>query len=58
MKVMNLQEIINPIGKFMEETFELLLVPMSAPFNVAVVVLALVSLVVWLRTMKRDKETV
>jgi len=54
---MNLQEIITPIAKFAEETFALLLVPMSTPFNIAVFVLALCSLAVWLRTMKRHEKS-
>ena len=55
-KVMNLQEILTPIAKFAEETFELILVPMSGPFNTAVIILTMCSLAVWLRTMKRREK--
>jgi len=48
---MNIQEVITPIGKFTEWTFENVLVPMSDPFNAGVIILGLVSLVVWLKVL-------
>ncbi|PCJ80352.1 MAG: hypothetical protein COA49_08945 [Bacteroidetes bacterium] len=48
---MNTQEIITPIAKLTEWTFENVLVPMSDPFNTAVIILGLVTLVVWLKKL-------
>lgn len=50
---MNTQEIITPIGKFIEWTFENLLVPISGGFNWAVIVLGLAGIGFWLRTQKK-----
>ena len=50
---MNTQEVINPIGKMMEWSFENLLVPMSDPLNAGVVVLGFVGLAYWLRLQKK-----
>ena len=38
---MNLQDLLTPVGKFIEWTFETVLVPMSSPFNLGVIVLGL-----------------
>lgn len=53
---MNTQEVINPIGKMMEWSFENLLVPMSDPFNAGVVILGFVGLAYWLRLQKKYSE--
>ena len=50
---MNTQEIITPIGKAIEWSFETILVPMSDPFNLGVVVLSLVGMVYWLSLQKK-----
>ena len=49
--VMNTQEIIYPIGKFVYWTFVNLLEPLMNPFNAGVFILSLVSLVVWLKVL-------
>ena len=46
---MNLQELITPVAKFIEWTFETLLVPISSPFNLAVIVLIVGGIALWLR---------
>jgi len=46
---MNTQEVITPVAKFIEWTFETVLVPMSSPFNISVVALGFVGLFFWLR---------
>ena len=46
---MNHQELITPVAKFIEWTFETVLVPISSPFNLAVIVLILGGLAFWLR---------
>ena len=38
---MNLQDLITPVGKFVEWTFETVLVPLSNPFNLGVILLVL-----------------
>lgn len=58
---MNTQEIITPVAKFIEWTFESILVPMSSPFNIGVVTLGFIGLFFWLRlqkkyTQKAEKE--
>jgi hypothetical protein len=53
---MNTQEIIYPIGKFIEWTFENILVPISSPMNMAVVLLGFGGLFFWLRLQKRFTE--
>ena len=54
---MNTQDIITPIGKFLEWSFETLLVPITGPFNWATIALGLGGLVFWLRLQKRyNKE--
>ena len=50
---MNTQEIITPVAKFIEWTFETLLVPMSSTFNSAVILLGITGLLFWLRLQKR-----
>jgi hypothetical protein len=50
---MNLQEVITPVGKFIEMTFETVLVPVSDPINTAVIVLILGGLAFWLRTQSK-----
>ncbi|MBL6644978.1 MAG: hypothetical protein ISP55_00820 [Flavobacteriales bacterium] len=46
---MNLQELITPAAKFIEWTFETVLVPISSPFNLAVIVLIVSGIALWLR---------
>jgi hypothetical protein len=53
---MNTQEIITPIGKAMEWSFENILVPMADPLNLGVVILGLVGLVYWLRLQKKYND--
>ena len=53
---MNLQDVITPIGTFVEWTFENLLVPILAPFNLGVIVLGLCGLVFWLRKQRQYTE--
>lgn len=48
---MNIQEIISPIGKFLEWTFVNVYEPIASPFNTGVVILGLVALVVWLKVL-------
>lgn len=50
---MNTQEVITPVAKFIEWTFETVLVPMSSPFNIGVVVLGFAGLFFWLRLQKK-----
>jgi hypothetical protein len=50
---MNTQEIITPIGKFIEWTFETVLVPISAGFNWGVIAFGLVAIGFWLRLQKK-----
>ena len=50
---MNLQEVITPVGKFIEMTFETVLVPVSDPINTPVIVLILGGLAFWLRTQSK-----
>jgi len=53
---MNLQDVITPIGKFVEWTFENLLVPILVPFNLGVIVLGLCGLAFWLRKQRQYTE--
>lgn len=54
---MNTQDIITPIGKFLEWSFETFLVPVTGPFNLATIALGLGGLVFWLRLQNRyNKE--
>jgi len=46
---MNLQELITPVAKFIEWTFQTVLVPMSNPFNLGVILLGLAGIALWLR---------
>ncbi|MFM1932915.1 MAG: hypothetical protein RL226_2218 [Bacteroidota bacterium] len=46
---MNLNSIIEPIGKLLESAFETTLVPISDGFNWLVIVGGFVGLIVWLR---------
>ncbi len=48
-QAMNLQSIIDPIGKIVEDSFESVLVPISEMFNWGVIVLGLVGLGIWLK---------
>ncbi|MGY8928375.1 MAG: hypothetical protein ACKVHK_01780 [Flavobacteriales bacterium] len=48
---MNTQEIIRPIGKFIEWTFVNVYEPIADPFNAGVLILGLVSLVIWLKVL-------
>lgn len=50
---MNLQDLITPVGKFVEWTFETVLVPLSNPFNLGVVVLILGGIAFWLRKQRQ-----
>jgi hypothetical protein len=53
---MNTQEIITPIGKAMEWSFENILVPMSDPINAGFIVLSFVGLGIWLRMQKKYND--
>ena len=53
---MNLQDVITPIGKFVEWTSENFLVPILVPFNLGVIVLGLCGLVFWLRKQRQYTE--
>ena len=53
---MNTQEIIYPIGKFIEWTFENVLVPIASPMNISVIILGFVGLAFWLRLQKKFTE--
>lgn len=53
---MNTQEVITPVAKFIEWTFETVLVPMGSPFNTSVVILGFVGLFFWLRMQKKYTE--
>ena len=53
---MNTQEIITPVAKFIEWTFESVLVPLSDPINSGVILLAFVGLAFWLRLQKKYTE--
>ncbi|MGB1383624.1 MAG: hypothetical protein ACPG66_01390 [Flavobacteriales bacterium] len=46
---MNTQDVITPLAKFVEWTFNTVLVPMSNGFNWAVIALGLAGLAFWLR---------
>lgn len=46
--VMNLQQILDPIAKLVDDTFRNILVPISDPVNYAVIVIGFVGLAVWL----------
>ena len=50
---MNLQELITPVGKFTEWTFETVLVPISDHLNAAVIALIVGGLAFWLRTQRK-----
>lgn len=50
---MNTQDIITPLAKFIEWTFETVLVPMSSPFNMGVILLGFGGLFFWLRLQKK-----
>lgn len=50
---MNVQDIITPIGKFIEWTFETVLVPISNPFNLGVILLVLGGIAFWLRKQRQ-----
>ena len=50
---MNTQDIITPIGKFTEWSFETILLPMADPLNLGFVLLCVVGGVYWLRLQKQ-----
>lgn len=50
---MNLQELITPLGKFLEWTFNAVLVPISNGFNWAVIVLGMFAICYWLMWQKK-----
>lgn len=50
---MNTQDIITPLGKFIEWSFETILVPMAEPINLSVVLLCVVGGVYWLYLQKK-----
>jgi len=50
---MNTQDIITPLGKVIEWSFETILVPMSEPINLGVVLLCVVGGVYWLYLQKK-----
>ena len=52
---MNLQELLTPVAKFVEWTFETLLIPVSNPINPAAVLLIVTGIALWLR--KQSKFT-
>lgn len=51
--IMNLQDLITPVGKFVEWTFETVLVPLSNPFNLGVILLVLGGIAFWLRKQRQ-----
>jgi hypothetical protein len=53
---MNTQEIITPVAKFIEWTFETILVPISSPFNMSVIELGFIGLFFWLRLQKKYND--
>jgi hypothetical protein len=53
---MNLQDLITPVGKFVEWTFETALVPMSNPFNLGVILIGLGGIAFWLRKQRKYSE--
>ncbi len=46
---MNLQQIVEPLAKLVDDTFRNVLVPISDGFNWAVIALGFVGLFIWLR---------
>ena len=50
---MNTQDIITPLGKIIEWSFETILVPMAEPLNLGVVLLCVVGGVYWLYLQKK-----
>jgi hypothetical protein len=50
---MNLQDLITPIGKFVEWTFETVLVPISDPFNLGVILIGLTGIGFWLSRQRK-----
>ncbi len=62
---MNLQQIVEPLAKIVDESFRTLLVPISDGVNWAVIVLGLAGLGLWLKLQssytakaKRDKTLI
>lgn len=53
---MNTQDIITPLGKFIEWSFETILVPMADPLNLGVVLLCVIGGVYWLYLQKKYTE--
>ncbi|MCB0760978.1 MAG: hypothetical protein KDC12_05595 [Flavobacteriales bacterium] len=53
---MNLQDIVNPLGKLMESTFGILEGELPNMFNWLCIVLGFVGLFYWLRTQKRYNQ--
>lgn len=53
---MNLQELITPVAKFIEWTFETALVPVSNPFNLGVILLVFAGIAIWLRKQRKFSE--
>ena len=53
---MNLQELITPVAKFIEWTFETFLVPISDPFNLGVIVMGFAGIALWLRKQRKFSE--
>ena len=50
---MNVQDIITPIGKFIQWTFNTVLVPASNPFNLAVILLIVGGIAYWLLQQRK-----
>ena len=50
---MNTQDFITPLGKFIEWSFETILVPMAEPINLGVVLLCVFGGVYWLYLQKK-----
>ena len=53
---MNTQDIITPIRKLLEWSFETILVPMTDPLNLGVVLLCTAGSIYWLRLQKKYTE--
>lgn len=49
---MNLQQIIDPLGKFIDNTFRNVLVPISELFNWATIAVGIIGLLIWLKLQK------
>tara|TARA_Y100000739_G_C20195283_1_gene278525 strand:- start:18 stop:206 length:189 start_codon:yes stop_codon:yes gene_type:complete len=50
---MNTQDVIYPIGEFLEWTFDSILMPMADPLNLGILLLSLVGGIYWLYLQKK-----